>query len=296
MFRPVSACALGVTLFASSASFAQTTGGDSIVLKNGGLYRGTVIDVVPGDHARIRLDTGEVTEVPWIDIDHVDETPTAPPPPPLSPPPPPAEKWAKSRVFVHMSASSDVALERGGSDGWAPVCLAPCDDWLPTDAGYRIGGSGIRESRVFALSDTHGDHVGLDVDAASNAAFVGGIVAGTVGYVMASVGTALLLIGTSTNADCSGDPTPSATCTSSGSGDGTVIAGAIVLGIGVVVGTVGTIVFASNIRSTARRSRGSTEGAPPSPTALRVPTWREAPSRTVTPATPNVLPLYTLTF
>jgi hypothetical protein len=304
--RAVAGVVVSAGLVIATPAFAQTPGADTIVLKSGGLYRGTLVDVVPNDHARIRLETGEIANVPWGEIDHVDASdraPTAPQDPAPTPAPAATPRAAPSpadRVFVHMTGSPDATLEKGNGREWGRVCASPCDKWLPTDGGYRVGGAGIRNSAMFALVGTNGGRVDLDVDPASKSAFVGGIVATSVGYGVLPLGLLLVVVGAVANSvDCAFDDGAAGSnqsCSSS-SGNGLLVAGGVTLLVGAVVGTIGVVELASNVHSSVAQSSSTNDRAAPSPVSVRLPAWREtpAPARGLA-AAPVAIPLYTLTF
>jgi hypothetical protein len=82
-------------------------------------------------------------------------------------------------VQVHIDSTSPVDLEvKHGSD-WDVVCASPCDQALPTNKTYRIGGSGVRTSRTFEIQP--GTRSTLEVDPASSGAHTGAIVVTVVG-------------------------------------------------------------------------------------------------------------------
>jgi hypothetical protein len=302
--RVSSALAMAFALAASPAALAQTPGADVIVLKTGGMFRGTLVDVVPNDHARIRLSTGEVASVPWGEIDHIDAStsgPSAAPLPPAAPLPivvtPPSAP--ADRVYVHMTGAHEATLERGNGRTWALVCQSPCDRWLPMEGGYRVSGPGLRSSTMFALGGTNGGRVDLDVDPASKGAFVGGIVATSVGYGVVPVGLLLMLVGAIVNStDCdfdTGTSGSSAGCSGS-SGSGLVLAGGITALVGAVVGTIGVVELASNVHSNVAQTVSDRQSSPP--VSVRLPAWGDTTTaaRAVAPAAPMTVPVYTLTF
>ena len=64
---------------------------DTVFLRNGGMYRGVVTEIVPGDHVTLAVSGGETKVVPWADVDRIVATTEAPasiPPSPSSPVPP----------------------------------------------------------------------------------------------------------------------------------------------------------------------------------------------------------------
>lgn len=100
---------------------------DTVHLRNGGLYRGQVTEIVPGDHVTIIVDGGETKPLPWADIARivagtapagikappvapVAPTPAASPPrwPDATPPPasaaPPRMQWRANRPLLVTGA------------------------------------------------------------------------------------------------------------------------------------------------------------------------------------------------
>jgi hypothetical protein len=56
---------------------------DSVHLRNGGLYRGRVTEIVPGDHVTVVIaSSGETKRIPWPEIDRVIVASTPVPPAP----------------------------------------------------------------------------------------------------------------------------------------------------------------------------------------------------------------------
>ena len=256
---------------------AAPAGGDVIHLKNGGQLRGTIVDVIPGDHARIQLATGEVANVPWADIARVDSG-SHPSPTPDAPRPsaPVAQK------LVHIDAPREVSLERqvAGTKTWVEVCRAPCDQRVPASGNYRIGGSGVRASRTFVIDAGTDDRVFIEVDPSSKGWFVGGIVLTSVGGLTTIIGLFVALIGAAAS-DLSKQ-------------DNSLTAGGLtVAGVGAVATVAGVVALVSNSKS------GATVSSTPPPAgggeaSRRTPTWATAtPSGA---ASPVVLPMFTTTF
>lgn len=66
-----------------AAAAPAASSGATVHLKNGGLVRGELIELQPGTSARLKLADGTIREVPWAEIDHIDD-PSLPPPPPAA--------------------------------------------------------------------------------------------------------------------------------------------------------------------------------------------------------------------
>jgi len=135
---------------------------DIVKLKNGSMMRGTITELLVGDHVEIRLVSGETRRVPMQDVDYAGpEAAATPPSPPASSTPEPAGSVRAEKVDVHLVANEPgVELHTfagqmeitsygwtsgpGGGAGnnrqttitgtaksYLPVCTAPCDASLP---------------------------------------------------------------------------------------------------------------------------------------------------------------------
>lgn len=283
------------------------TGPDVVYLKDGGMIRGTIVEVVPGNHASVQLADGRVATIRWDMVDHIDRGTGAKPPLPTTPlpaagtPPP-----AVAMVNVHIDADGDVILEQQVTGGrwaggeWRDVCQAPCDMSLPTNTMYRVGGPGVRSSRPFSIEGRDGKAV-LEVHAASSGAFVGGIVLVSLGPLAIIVGSLVALVGAAENSTCSITLGGSGTCGSS-SGDGLVAGGLVTMGVGVAATIVGGVLIGTNSKTKVQQplvsmaklsDKDILKTLDPTP---RVPTWNTALERTPPPSTPMVIPLYSGTF
>lgn len=197
---------LAPSLLAENVAHAQdpgaSGGSDTVVLKDGGMLKGTLIEILPGDHATLTLANGQNAKIRWDVIDHIVRNGV-----PLSPAqtaqpatttqvaqPAPTDQ---GNVWVHVDGG-DVDVEMQTMNGtpngkrivgtWATMCSAPCDQELPLSGAYRLAGSGVRASRSFKLAGKPGDHVVISADPSSKGAFAGGI-------VLISVGVPVFVIG-----------------------------------------------------------------------------------------------------
>ncbi len=197
--------ALVPTAHAQQQYGASQTGPDAVVLKDGGVIRGTLSEMVPGDHATVLLSTGQIATIRWDVIQRVERggvpqnaTPT-PAPAGTTPPPaaaaPPAPTGPQGNAYVHLDADSEVRLERQSGTTWVGQCNAPCDRELPLDGNYRIAGGSIRTSANFRLMATKpGDRVIISVNPASKGGLVGGIILAGIGTPFAIIGGLTLLV------------------------------------------------------------------------------------------------------
>lgn len=288
----------------ANAAPPPQTGPDAVYLKDGGMIRGTIIEVIPGNHASVQLADGRIATIRWDMVDHIDrgtaKPPTATPValPPAATPPPPA-----TMATVHIDGDGEVILEQQVAGGqwaggeWRDVCQSPCDVSLPTNLMYRIGGPGVRASRPFSIQAHDGKAV-LEVHAASSGARGGGIALVIIGPIAILVGGMVALVGAAENASC--DLIGGGTCSS---GSGLVAGGLVTLAVGIAGTIVGGVLIGTNSSSKVQqplvsnmarltdRDIEKTLG----PTA-RTPTWNVALDRTPPPSTPLVIPFYSGTF
>lgn len=263
------------------ANPGAAAGKDTIHLKSGGLLRGTLIDVIPGDHARIELVTHDVVTVAWADVLRVDRgdeaTPPAVPAPPANGTNAGAARTAPAStpgVTIRIEGSDDAELQQDvtGDGDWQVVCEAPCNKAFSTSFDYRIKGPGIRASNPFALHAEPGGTETLHVNPASSQSFGWGVVAAAVGGAVAYVGFFVGIFGSFgyTSRDngqtVSHPPDP-----------GLASAGWTMLGVGGAAAAGGLVLLLSN-RRTGVVQQGGTDASPSEALRAPSPTWHEVSS------------------
>jgi hypothetical protein len=259
-------------------------GGDVIHLKNGGQIRGTIVDVIPGSHARIQLATGEITTVRWEDVARVESARTPMTPPPTTPTSTPRAGETSAHKLVHIDSPRPVSLQRRSPDGriFVEVCSSPCDRDVVASGTFRVVGSGVRGSKPFELEAMTEERVFITVDPASTGWFVGGIILTSLGGVALIVGLVVAAIG-------------SATSSSEGGGDSTTSAGLGITGVGILATVSGLVALVSNVRSTASVSSVQSTDTGDTSASLRRPIWLAPTPSPMPPRTPTV-PIFTATF
>jgi hypothetical protein len=137
---------------------AQATPPDIVKLKNGSLYRGTVMELVAGDHVDIRVPSGETKRFPMSDVEYAGPASGAPTPEPPQPAPSPEPAPAAPRPLVtveanearvhlvattpdtdfHIRTADATAVGWTGrgmytavARGYTHICAAPCNATLP---------------------------------------------------------------------------------------------------------------------------------------------------------------------
>ncbi|MGO9834135.1 MAG: hypothetical protein ACLP1X_07975 [Polyangiaceae bacterium] len=254
---PASAPAPAPATVASPAT-PRSAGDDVISLKNGGLIRGTIIEVLPDVQARVELVTGEIATIPWQQIDHIEHGAARQAPPSANPAPPPSEVW------VHFEAPPGVLIQKDttNDDNWVTVCAAPCDRPLPTGFYYRVTGGGIKTSADFAIHASPGTRETVVVDGASKSSFVIGVVGMIVGGIAAYVG---LLVVSFSDVSAGFDDTNSSGSNTAGA--------ALVLG-GTIAAVAGLVLTLSNAKTKVNQDATASQAGLVLPGSLTgAPTW-----------------------
>ena len=151
----------GLTLTAAStraqsaplAAPAQPTP-DRVKTKDGSMYRGTILEIVAGDHVDLRLSSGEVKRFASADVVYAGAAVDgAPPAPAAQRGPQPLVTLDAASAKLHFEATSpdidfhirtgeavvsgEMWTGRGGgayagtATDYEPICTAPCDATLP---------------------------------------------------------------------------------------------------------------------------------------------------------------------
>ncbi|WP_394836771.1 hypothetical protein LVJ94_07670 [Pendulispora rubella] len=258
-------------------------GPDAVYLNDGNVIRGTVTEVVVGDHVTIQLQNGQTARIVWSYVARIarDGAPPSMGTPPASPalaPAAPAPSLGSATVFIE---GANVTLEQLHGSKWVRVCNSPCGKSLSLDSTYQITGDGIRSSRGFSLRGNAGERVVLDVAPASSGSYVAGI-------VLLSVGIPTLLIGPYVLAVAKAVGTGSRSDTTAGQATGWAMLGAGALGT-----VMGLILFFGN-GHTGVDQRVDSVGAKAADTGKRLPIWNEWASvkpSVVPGSTPFLFPL-----
>ncbi len=264
---------------------AARTSNDSITLNDGSVLRGTLIEIVKGDHVSLVLsDSQKTARVRWdaivkaerggvrIDLANV----VAPPAPtPIAATPVPEKVVPKVTVHIHATSTVDLQLSDEQTLQWRTVCSTPCDVELPIGRLYRINGSGVRQTRPFALRGTPGGKQFLDVEAASSAGYAAGMVMTSLGSPVVLVGGIVVVVRVA-NGDTDGI-------------QGSLIA----TGIGLALFVPGLYLAVNNDSTTVGQSRAGTSATavprwtPSTLASTRLPTWRVMDGPTA-PAAPSI--------
>ncbi len=227
----------------------MVSGESNIYLTDGTVVHATGGTVVtPGSKVTVMLSDGQVRSIPWTDVARI-EAAAATTPPPSQPTPP--------MTLVHLSGDLKGELltqDALGSEGeWHAVCSGACDQALPTNALYRLGGPGVRKSKPFQL---HGDREWLEVSTASSLGFAGGLTLLIIGGGSLVTGVTYAVLGAVIN---SGFGSPD---------QGYMVAGGVLIGIGVLNLVIGIPLFGSNVRTVIKPAQ-ETHAIPPPTDSVR---------------------------
>jgi hypothetical protein len=257
---------------------------DAVYLRNGGMVRGRVHEIIPGHHVTATLEaTGEVRIIPWAEIDRVIlGDATALPPPPgasiLSAPAPSAPlPMDGPRAHVHISTPKTVQLFRrpAGTTSWTNACASPCDLDLPLNDDYRVTGSGVAQSKEFHLQGAPGEHLEIVVDPTSASGMVaGGLLAGSGAFAM-YVGFLTTLVGIAqTSQNCSSYYYGSSQQCQSEHDNGPAVrnVGIGILAVGAAAAVVGLVVVVNSAGTDVTQHGAAARATKDA--FLREPVWR----------------------
>jgi hypothetical protein len=273
---------------ATTTPSASTTV-DAVHLRNGGMYRGRVTEIVPGDHVTVVVAPGgETKRIPWPEVDRVivASTPVPPAPTPTTPvasaPTPPAP-MVGPRARVHITSPKQVILYRkaAGTSTFQQACTSPCDLELPIGDTYRLAGNGLSQNKELHLAAGPGGFVDIVVDPPSTGGMIlGGFIAGG-GATAAYVGMLMALVGQSeADRSCytySSSSYGGESCEERQSDAETLRnAGLITMVVGAGITALGVVVFINS----ASTDIGQRTGGPSrsNDAFLRKPTWRSVAS------------------
>ena len=273
----------------SPATPVADVGPDTITLKTGGFLKGTLIEVIPGSHARMQVKGGMIATVRWKDIDHIERTsrPAAAAPPPVAEASgpvvivgatPPAATPNLGAATVHIESDSVVELQASNDGEWKTVCISPCDRAIALGGTYRVVGEGMKSSGPFRLHAGPGQHLDLEVTPRSGGLFALGIVGTVVGGLALAVGLLVIMVGAleNTSFGLTGGATNSG-------GSGTEAAGLGIVGVGVLGVVGGIVLIATNTKTRVSQDTGGGGGDSARLIDARLPVWREVGATHSTP-------------
>lgn len=266
-------------------AYAQTPGPDAVYLNDNNVLRGTLSEVVVGDHVTIQLTNGQTARVVWSYVARIDRQgvpqnyAAGAAPLPVIVPQQPAASQSLGTATVHIEGA-EVALEELTERGsWRRVCVTPCDQKLSLDSTYQIVGDGLRTSKGFQLHANNGERITLSISPSSSAAFVGGI-------VLLGTGLLVSIIGLYVGAGATAVEDVNSNGTSHSSTAATV--GWVMAGSGAVAAIVGVILWAGNGHTGVAQHMA--EGASARAQLWkRLPTWHDGGNDAAAAAAPKVI-------
>ena len=292
---------------AQPAPAATPTGiiGDTVYLRNGGLMRGTVHEIVPGDHVTILGPSGQLSIVRWTDVDRVElgNRPRAALPAPAAVTVPvvatsakPGKKGPMARLHIESKRTVQVYRQASQENGWYEACSSPCDEDMPLNDEYRISGPGILQSRDFKLDGAPGSRIIVNVDPSYRSTIVIGSVLAAVGGLVDYIGLLVAATGaaashtycpTSSSYYSSASYSSSYSCSSGDRDTGAIVVGAGMLNTGTAMMATGIVIMIANSSTGISQTESSTSAAKLPLDAYK----REAMWHTPTTAAPAATPL-----
>lgn len=227
--------ALFLVLFARPA-FAQLVpelsgGPDEVILKNGGMVRGTIVTVDPEKSVTIFVMlTGEQRNIPWAEVERIDRGKFAASCPKLEAPKPeglelresPEREREREAAFARNergvvrvlidSTEPGMQLYRVNTNGSGRVqmipgtvsafpisdliCISPCEKVIDGRLGeqFFFGARGMPPSSPFQVFQQRGT-LAAHVEPGSDARFITGVTLGVVGGLSVTFGSAVWILG-----------------------------------------------------------------------------------------------------
>ncbi len=242
--RVIAIALVTAALLSAPAPARAQQGGDVVVLKNGGMLRGTVVALEPGAEVTILvMGTSLQRTVPWAEVDHVDRAPVQPAAPRVAAQPPvvqppaaaPAEPGPGAPRLHVLTDAPNLTLYQDGGDKSGPLCAAPCNRVIDGRVGqtFYFGGEGLASSPSFQLATLSGD-VDARVTAGRGWAQVDGAFMILIGGIAVLAGIPILAVGAGEKGN------------TANKSEGTVLetAGGITSGVGAAVLGGGILLFA----------------------------------------------------
>jgi len=156
----LAAAAALACLFLAPYARAQDASDEVVTLKSGAVYRGQLVEKVPGDHVTLKLATGEVKRLPWLEVQRSASAQGAEPPPRprgvdgprlvLDADDPQTSLFAMSETGNVQGVVAGRGYT-GGFESWRSACVAPCGTTVDPRLTYRVAGIGITPSTPFVL-------------------------------------------------------------------------------------------------------------------------------------------------
>jgi len=145
-------------------------------------------------------------------------------------------------AWVHLDGPGGARLEQDVDsvlhEDWNPVCVAPCDTWVPTSLDFRVSGGGLFPSQDFSLHPDPQQHANVSVSGGSIPLLVIGIVATAGGALTTTTGLGFFLQGSMAGATWGSVNSPSDQNT-----------GRILMGSGAAAVVVGLVLILTNRHS-----------------------------------------------
>lgn len=261
----------GLPVHASSAE--EPAAADTVNLKNGGMIRGKLVEVIPDVSVTIvSAASGESKTFPWAEVAGIDRASDAPAAPEAAPAPA-QERPAGPRLHIEPTRDTRVDLFEITAEvvasgynttvrgiAYRPVCTSPCDDIIDGARGqsFFFGGDGVTTSPRFTLSGYSGDVV-ASVKPGRRGLRVGGLLAASFGAAGVITGGTLFAVAnirsTRTTVDEMGGLVTTTTKPNYAPATAILVTGAALLVGGIVMYVLGRTTFKLSQRGIGKRLR-----------------------------------------
>ena len=212
------------------------TGEVNVIVSDGAVFRGVLVEKIPGQYVTLKLPTGEFRRILWPSVVRID-----------------GDVSVRPKTHVRFRADHDGAeLEQylnGG--GWVSLCKTPCKGWVTQGTALRVGGPKIQPSEPFKVPPGR-EQMQIDADAKTKSKRIWGAVLGVGGGGVFLIGSSIFTLGVANDA----------TATENGQARELTdrerrnlrITGAVMMGAGAAVGITG-LVMLLNSESEAKISK-----------------------------------------
>ena len=157
----------------------------TVVVRDGAIFRGQLVEKLPGQYVAVKVATGETRRIAWQYIARIDGDPANPPRP---------------KTFVRFKADHPGATleEYVGNGDWATLCKSPCEGWVTQGETLRVGGSKILPSESFPVPAGR-EQMKVDATVGTKKQQMWGAILGVGGAGFLTIGGSVLLVGLAPN-------------------------------------------------------------------------------------------------
>ena len=196
------------------------------MVRDGAVFRGVLVEKVPGQYVTVKLATGEFRRIVWDSVVRID-----------------GDVAARSKTYVRFHANDDGAeLEEFAASGdWVSLCRTPCEGWVTQGQALRVGGPKVQPSDPFQVPLGR-EQLRVDADAKARSKRIWGVVTAVGGGGLFLVGSSFLTVGAASNATVQDSNGMTRPLTDSERRNFRT-AGGVMMGLGAAVGITGLVLL-----------------------------------------------------